>query len=423
MLSNITDKLRQKARDVKLLTICDKAFEYAFDNYIFYYDSIDSYYSRKSPSLRRKIMFFWVFFLLFVEIVKCIYVSLYPDEIFWLPIKDALMVFGKQANSVYALLLCLGMVTFFGKLIMVFYEAKSQIKVFDIMRYWKARNPNYIIRYDHDRALTIKAILLYYVYLKFMGNIAFVFILFGAFAVTIGAYLYFDYGNVILLCLWTLAFSFVMRQMILVVLIASFFFYIPISGLNYKMDELTDSLRVNIEFNNYKGIVSNLKNYNLLVTTVKDLSGPYNAIIGLIYGLVPYMTAVCLPIVKINNVNDEIMVRLLKIAAILCFLFSNVNPFLINQISASITVRHTSLTRYLYPIFCVRIDETIPNTISNRRNAKLRIKLKIDSFIDRLNNQFVGFYCFNLFKFTKMSFFEYFLLIFSSYCLISKFLN
>ena len=194
-----------------------------------------------------------------------------------------------------------------------------------------------------------------------------------------------------------------------------------ISELNYKMDELIDSLRLNIEFNNYKGIVRNLETYNVLVTTVKDLSGPYNMIIGLINGLVPYLTAVCLPIVKINN--NDILVTILKIAAILCFLFSNVNAFLINQISASITVRHTSLTRYLYPIFCVRIDETIPNTISNRRNAKLRIKLKIDSFIDRLNNQFVGFYCFNLFKFTKMAFYEYFLLIFCSYCLISKFLN
>ena len=228
------DKLRQKARDVNVVTIGEKVFEYAFDNYIFYHDSMDGYYSRKSPSLRRKIMFFWIFFLLFVEIVKCIYVSLYPELQLWLPIKDGLMVFGKQANSVYALLLSLGMVTFFAKLTMVFYESRSQIGVFDLMVAWKARVSHFTIRSDHERSLTVKAFLLYYVYLKFLGNIVFFFIMFGAFAVTIGAYLYFDYGNVVLLWLWTLAFMVVMKQMILVVLIGSFFFYIPISGLIYS---------------------------------------------------------------------------------------------------------------------------------------------------------------------------------------------
>ena len=59
----------------------------------------------------------------------------------------------------------------------------------------------------------------------------------------------------------------------------------------------------------------------------------------------------------------------------------------------------------------------------NHRNRKLQIKLKIDSFIARLNSQFIGFYCFNLFEFTKMAFYQYALTISTCYFLIINFLK
>ena len=46
--------------------IVDKVIQYAIDNNILYYDSIDSYYSRKEPTLKRKIKFYLTFLLLVI---------------------------------------------------------------------------------------------------------------------------------------------------------------------------------------------------------------------------------------------------------------------------------------------------------------------------------------------------------------------
>ena len=88
------------------------------------------------------------------------------------------------------------------------------------------------------------------------------------------------------------------------------------------------------------------------------------------------------------------------------FIISTVTAFIINQLSASITVRNKSIHKYLYIIFC------------SKRIIRIRTKLTIDSFIARLNTQFIGFYCFNLFKFTKKAFYEYAFVISTCYFLM-----
>ena len=192
-------------------------------------------------------------------------------------------------------------------------------------------------------------------------------------------------------------------------MISTFLFYLPITYLNYQFDELIKKFRIGIKWNNENAIYQIIKSYDELIDVVNQLSPIFNMIIGLAYCVFPYIVAIELQTIKIDR--EDFVYNMLKKAILLAFVISNIHVFIINQLSASITVRNISIPQYLYPIFC------------SPRFRKIQIKLKIDSFIARLNTQFIGFYCFNLFEFDKMIFYQYILVVSSCYFLVSDFLK
>ena len=222
---------------------------------------------------------------------------------------------------------------------------------------------------------------------------------------TIAAYLYCDYGNVITLWFWTITFIIAISEFLVMVFYVSFCFFIPITLLNYRFDELIDKLRVSIRWNNTNSIHRIIANHNDLISDCKQLNGPYNMLIGLTYCVAPYIIALQLEIIIIDK--NDLIFKIIKIVFIIIFIITNVNAFIINQISASITVRNKSIHKYLYPMFYWK------------RKIRIRTKLTIDSSIARLNTQFIGFFCFNLFEFTKISFYEYAFSVTSCYFLIT----
>ena len=397
------DQLLSKINFDKTL---DKVIGYAIDGYIFYYDSIDSYFSRKEPTLWRKTKFYLTFLLLAIFNVKYGLLSLYPDQLQWTPLKDATMIFGKQANLVQAVLFSLGMVTLLGKLVMVYYEGRKNLKVYDLIVGWKARKPSYQISNHHLKKITLRSFILYYGYIRILGSIAYFILISIVISITIVAYLYHDYGNVIILWFWSFIVITTFNQIKIVILIGTFLFYVPISIINYRFDELIKNLRVSIRWNNEQSLHQLLANYDEAIAIVQQLSGPYNMIIGLVYCLVPYVIAISLELTKIDR--DDLLFQLLKLAFLTLFILTNVNAFIINQISASITVRNKSIPRYLYPVF------------TKRGNARIRMKLELESFIARLNTEYIGYYCLNLFKFTKMAFYQYAFSVSTCYFLIAN---
>ena len=184
------------------------------------------------------------------------------------------------------------------------------------------------------------------------------------------------------------------------------FFYIPIFLLDYKLDELINKLRVSIRWNNENNFDKILITYDKLTVVVKQLSGPFNMLIGFLYCFCPYIIAISIELLKIKG--DDMVSQIVELFFIVNVIVCCIEAFVINQISASITVRNKSFPRYLYPVFFWK------------RKINIRMELKIDSFINRLNSQYVGFYCFNLFKFTKLASYQYAFIVSSSYFLISN---
>ena len=395
-------------RKTNLNKINEEAIQYAFDKYLFYYDSIESYYSRKEPTFKRKVMFYLTFIVLAIFNVKYGFLSLYAGKEQTPLLTDPIRVIGEGSKLLSAMFLSLGVLLMVGKLTMVYYEKQSNIKIIDIVVELKMGNPTYKINMQHHKKLTLRSFLLYYIYVKILGLFA---VLLGDFC-TVGAaialYLYGDYGNVVILSISTLHILCVFHQFQLLFWVG-YLFYLPITLLNYKLDELIQKLRFSIKWNHDTGINNVLDSYNELIDIVKQLSGPYNIIIGLVYCFVPYLIAISVELVKLDK--DDLILIIIEYLHWLVFIFAILTSFIVNQLSASITVRNKSIPKHLYPIFI------------NERNIKLRTKLKIDSFIERLNKQFIGYYCFNLFKFTKLAFYQYAFTVSSTYVLVFDFFN
>ena len=86
-----------------------------------------------------------------------------------------------------------------------------------------------------------------------------------------------------------------------------------------------------------------------------------------------------------------------------------------------------SLTKYLYPIFHEKQFTRFEHRIAFNLNynfgqlSDIMVRIKIDSFIARFNEEFVGFYCFNMFEITKLTFFELVCMLMSDFVLIQDF--
>ena len=100
--------------------------------------------------------------------------------------------------------------------------------------------------------------------------------------------------------------------------------------------------------------------------------------------------------------------------------------YTINHFCASIPLRNRSIAKYLYPVFYdknfhrIQIDRSILFYSYRTQTSNLLIHMKIDSFIARLNKQFVGFYCFNLFKFTKLAMLHFLSYLITVHILFNK---
>ena len=402
--SSIVVEMDGIIKKISMDKILDKLLDYAFDRNIFYHNFIDSYYSGEEPSFWREIMFYSRFLVLIIIMVKTGISTLYPGKLLLTPLTDATILFGKQAIFVNAIFFSLSIVTLSGKLVLVYYESKKKLKFFDIVYDLKARKQKYQMSQKHIKKITSSTWLIYYGYIRITGSIILYVFTLSTICVTIGVNLYYEYGNVIILWMWTITMIYTSNQIIIICLFSAFFFYLPITLLNYRFDELIDKLRVSIRWNNTTAIHRIIKSYDELISDCKQLSGPYNMMIGLVYCLIPYVIALQVELMKIDR--NDLLFKTLKIAFIIFFIITNVDAFIINRLSASITVRNKSIHKYLYPMFC------------SKRIIKIRTKLTIDSFIARLNTQFIGFYCFNLFKFTKMAFYQYAFTISTCYFLI-----
>ena len=141
-------------------------YQYAAQGCVYYYDTIENYFSRKEPTLRRKIRYYLTFVLLAIFNIKYGLLTLYPDKVQLTLLKDFTLLFGIEAKLLYAMFFCLGFVGFSAKLMLAYYESRSNLKFWDIIVELKAGHPLYKLNKEHHNKLTLRAMILYYVYVR-----------------------------------------------------------------------------------------------------------------------------------------------------------------------------------------------------------------------------------------------------------------
>ena len=118
--------------------------------------------------------------------------------------------------------------------------------------------------------------------------------------------------------------------------------------------------------------------------------GYYNKTM-IVYNVCPILIVITFHIVLDNNEN--LFTRLLFVLATQIPI---VVSFLVNALASWFPNKNKQIAKLIYPaIIC--------NTLGNN----LKVKFKLDDSISTVNNQYIGFYCFNLFSFTKLSFYQF----------------
>ena len=148
-------------------------------------------------------------------------------------------------------------------------------------------------------------------------------------------------------------------------------------------------------------------NYDKAYKILRDLTKSADILLSLIYLFFPILYALILDIMidmKARKTNEEYNF----------FLPLSIN-FIINYIiydkMSSISTTNTSILKNLYPIL---VDKNF---------RKLKLRLRIDSFIARLNTEYIGFHCWFSIKFKRLSFYEYLIGLSGTYFLISTTIN
>jgi hypothetical protein len=95
------------------------------------------------------------------------------------------------------------------------------------------------------------------------------------------------------------------------------------------------------------------------------LADPYNIVIGLVYLVTPYLMVICAKVVSDAkfNLSFRVIISVVMVITVIC-------TYLVNYVSASITIRNNKVAKHLYPLFFAR-DYT-----------DLRLKLNIEEFFD-----------------------------------------
>ena len=144
--------------------------------------------------------------------------------------------------------------------------------------------------------------------------------------------------------------------------------------------------------------------YNQLVIDIKMTASLFNVLISIVYLSAPFLIGLLWQIISTFNGLTRIFVLFVL------FIAFNVN-YTMYWMASSICLMNKVIVKLLHPI---QSDKT-----HNTRLTRLH-RYKIDSFVARLNNEFVGFHCLYAIKFTKLSFYKYILGISTTYFLLTK---
>ena len=348
---------------------------------------------------------------------KYVLLTYYQDD--WLKVitGDIIFLFVTEYKKVYAYL-NFGLVFIIILKLMMFYYEKNL--VFDLNKLDSSLN---LLMY-HNHSILIVVNILYWLSCIVTNLITYIVAIFMTIFALIA---YFNNNinfNLVVLIISTIQSVICVNISIATVISLIMYIITLLIFLKWKQDEIIKSIRFSVIWRNKVKLNESLKMYNQFTRTISELSRLINMVIGMIYILTPIMLSQGIIIIngqansKFDNFIQFIFVIIITFVIILIYIF--------NHLASSITLVNQSIPKFLYPVFnnknFNRLNHQVGLNTNNNSNrlSNISFHMKIDSFIARLNEEYVGFYCFNLFQFTKLAYFKYLYMFMSAYVLISN---
>ena len=374
-------------------------------NYCIQSHSFEEYVNKKSKSKARLIkMIMWILLSLMMAF-RYFILTFYHDEWF-------LAIQGEYLHKMYKLeiagpAVCLLNVTVAQiRVFFWYFESRSKFQSLDLFYNLYTNSREYRLL-DNKYEKRFSKILFIVFRLIFGGNInpfVVVFLILNSFI----AYLTYLDGKsyLIIAIINALIFSIYGYQIITTAYITGYSIFVTTLYLKYKFGEIIDNMLKGIQQKDELLLYYSMVKHNLLTDFTHQLNDYISFVIGIVFS-----NCTGLFLLYFYAAMDQGVSLIMRIFLLFCvFLFISF-IFTVNLMTASISTANKSVVKHLYPIF---IDKKLKN---------IWTKLKVDSFIERLNRDFIGFYCYNLFKMTKRAFYEYFSILTSGYFLIYGFIK
>ena len=398
-------------------SIFNRTHSYFVENYIVYYDTIEHYESRTEPPTQRKLSYHFNNLILVSALIKAILLMIVTDD--WIKINtgEVFFLFLTNYKRLYTYLIFGIIFTIMLKLVTFYYEKNTFVNWSKIVS-----KSGFNLLKHNQHTLLIMANLAYWA-AKIIGTI--IFWIISISYLTFNGIAYFNTEfkfNLMILIIFTIQFILCNKIITDIVVCCIMFFFITVIFLKLKQDEIFKSIRLNVLWRNKVQLYNKIQVYNEFTNTVYELSKLMNMMLGMIYVFSPIILSPGIILLngKANTIFEIYLIKLIKL--LIPFVIIIVYYFI--HIATSITTVNKSIAKYIYPVFndknFSRLNHQVGLNLSYKFGilSDIVIKMKIESFIARLNEEYIGFYCFNLFPMTKVVVFQYAYLFLTAYVLI-----
>jgi hypothetical protein len=396
--SKASDKLRSSSNQFAGIKLYEN---HLVNNQLIWSDSYDNYCQGKDVPVSRKFKWYMIISFLWLHFFKYTALYVWSEPSLSSTIGDTIHALYKTKLS--ALLLMTGIMISISDLLLFRYlEYKNKLKIIEIFCEILTTN-----RIDGlSKAIANKLMVNSYLIAMYMFNFQLrIFRIVCMILVIIlchQAYLDTMYNHTLpslivnSICSW-----YCVVRMFEIIFTKIYLFIVTEMYLNYRFLDVFETIKTSAK-------PKSLSSYDIcLHKKFRDVLGQISPFVNLAIGVVYYLTPTAIVVTMIIAKDQEAPLWKRLIFAnftIVIFLF----VFFMSKLSTIIPNTNKAIPKLLYPLFCGH----------SRGDKSILLMIKVDEFKASLNRKFLGFYCFNMFKFTKFSFYKLMFGIILTYLLI-----
>ena len=361
-------------------------------------DSIQKYVNKAPVTRKAKFLHHIFFFMNLVVTIKWLVLSIFNQDIILISCGEFLYVLLEikmLSRAIFIASSCFLM----GDTLQYYLESKHQLFYLDLIWNIKTQSYSYLLPTKYWNKLSKNSFIMGKVFNMLLDKILtpWLAIIFPLISVKA----YFDESikhNLAILSLNCLATILWVRHCLINSMGACFVSFMTIKFLEYKFKQLIDMINGNTLL-----IPRVIVDFDTTCRIIKQLSILFNIALSLVYMFFPFFFVFIIQIII-----DETTTNSGRLLLLFFMIIAVIVNYYVFDVMSSISTANKSIVKHLYPI------------IVDRNFRKLRLRLRIDSFIARLNEEFVGFICLRYVDLKRSTFLIYIISITRAYFLVSS---